>query len=68
VKIRWRQYHKGQKWVATVDGKLVAEVVPYGIASRRYWAAWVGRKRIDNCPTDIDAKAAVELHFARLVT
>jgi hypothetical protein len=43
-----------------VDGRLVAEVVPYGRIDRPYWAAWIGQRRVGNYATDTDAKAALE--------
>jgi hypothetical protein len=68
MNVRWRQHYVGQNWSATVDGKIVAEVVPYGRPGSQYWAAWVGHDRIDNCATDTEAKAAVERFLARSPT
>ncbi len=63
VNIRWRQHYTGQNWDALIDGRVVAEVVPYGRTSNRYWTAWIGQRRIGNYPTDTEAKRAVERHL-----
>ena len=60
--LKWESHRGTDGWAAVLDGRIVAEVVPYGSHSRPYWVGWIrGSERVTGrFATRQQAESAVE--------
>jgi hypothetical protein len=70
VGFKWEFERGTNGWAAVLDGRTVAEVVPYGPSSPPYWVGWIhGNERVKGrFATRQQAETAVELTLRGEVT